>query len=83
MHVPAYCPVEVGVQAMENSGVVDDVKNTMAISSMPIIVEPVPIGIDMPVDVPMAIPVVAVAGIDMDMDIESMFILTVDVACDP
>ena len=39
MHVPAYWPVEAGVQAMEKRGVVVEVKNVIAIESMPIIEE--------------------------------------------
>jgi len=37
MQVPAYFPVESGVQADEKRGVVVEVKNVMAIMSMPII----------------------------------------------
>lgn len=36
MHVPVYCPAEVGVHAMENRGVAVDVKNVIAIASIPI-----------------------------------------------
>lgn len=36
MHVPAYCPVVVGVHDMDHNGVVVDVKKTMAISFAPI-----------------------------------------------
>jgi len=39
MHVPAYWPVEAGVQAMEKRGVVVEVKNVIAIESIPIIEE--------------------------------------------
>jgi hypothetical protein len=37
MHVPAYWPVEFGVQAVEKRGVVVEVKKVIAISLMPII----------------------------------------------
>jgi hypothetical protein len=66
MQVPAYCPVEAGTQDMEKRGVLVDVKNVMAIWSMPIIVVmpdidelPVAVGIDIPaivvVDIVMSI----------------------------
>lgn len=37
MHVPAYCPVELGVQDIEKRGVAVEVKKVMAIESIPII----------------------------------------------
>ncbi len=39
IQVPAYCPVDWGVHAMEKRGVLDEVKKVMAIESMPIIVD--------------------------------------------
>lgn len=38
IHVPAYCPVDFGVHAFENNGVVVAVKNVIAMASIPIIV---------------------------------------------
>jgi hypothetical protein len=69
MHVPAYCPVEAGVQDLEKRGVLVEVKKVMAISFIPIIVV---IPEEPSVDVDMGIPaIVVVGGIDIDM---SMFI---------
>lgn len=66
IHVPAYWPVVSGVQFTENSGVVEEKKNVMAIESMPIMVD---MGIEELVELPMAMPdIVLVAGMDMDMD---------------
>jgi hypothetical protein len=57
MHVPAYWPSVFGVQAYEYNGVVEDVKNTIAIESIPIIDDELDdidigpsdaVGIDMP-----------------------------------
>jgi hypothetical protein len=78
MHVPAYCPTEVGVQDMEKRGVLVDVKKVMAIASIPIIVMPedavpVELGIDMS-------PIVVVGELDMGMVIDiSMFVWAGDV----
>jgi hypothetical protein len=73
MQVPVYCPVDVGVQAVEKSGVLVEVKNVMAIMSIPIIVIPESdVGIDMP-------PIALVEEGDPDMGIVvdiSMFIST-------
>lgn len=70
MHVPAYSPVELGIQDMEYRGVLVDLKNVMVIWSIPIIAMPddeipVELGIDMP-------PMVIVGEPDMVVDI-SMF----------
>ena len=75
MQVPAYCPVDLGVQAQENRGVVDDVKNTIPIESIPIMSMDgdVDIGIDMLVELGMAIPDIPVAV--AVIDIESMFMV--------
>jgi hypothetical protein len=70
MQVPAYCPVEAGTQDMEKRGVLVDVKNVMAIWSMPIIVVMPDID-ELPVAVGMDIPAIVVVDIGM-----SMFILT-------
>jgi hypothetical protein len=74
MHVPAYCPIEVGVHDIEKRGVLVDVKNVMAIASIPIIgmpeeEVPVELGIDIP-------PIVTVGELDIGMVIDiSMFVL--------
>jgi hypothetical protein len=72
MQVPAYCPVDVGVQAVEKSGVLVEVKKVMLIMSMLIIVIPESaVGIDMP-------PIALVGEGDSDMGIvidASIFIM--------
>jgi hypothetical protein len=75
MQVPAYCPVEAGTQDMEKRGVLVDVKNAMAIWSMPIIVV-VPDIDELPVAVGIDIPAIVVVDIDM-----SMFILFQKMRC--
>jgi hypothetical protein len=76
MHVPAYCPVELGVQAAENRGVEVAWKKVISIMFMRIIV---PISGDgVPVEGGIVIPPIAlvgepIMGIVVDM---SIFILT-------
>ena len=74
MHAPAYCPVVPGVKADDQRGVLVEVKNTMAMDSMPIIVvmsdEDVDMGIEPAVEVAMDIPDMSVADAGMDIDIE-------------
>jgi hypothetical protein len=75
MQVPAYCPVEAGVQEEEKRAVVLEVKNVIVIWFIPIIIMP---DAELSVDVGMDIPVVGVAdesGMDIVMDI-SIFIST-------
>ena len=70
MHVPAYCPVVVGFHAEENNGVPVEVKKTIAIESMPIIIpeDIEDMGIELVVELAIAIPdIVAVGGTDIDM----------------
>ena len=77
MQVPAYCPVELGVQAAENRGVEVAWKKVISIISMRIIV-PISDG-GVPDEVGMYIPPMALVGelvMGIVMDI-SMFILTV------
>lgn len=76
IHVPAYCPVDLGVQAIEKSGVVVDEKNVMAMSLMPIMLLEEDISIE-PVGVAMFIPDIAAVGMSaVVMVIPSMFIVT-------
>ena len=60
MQVPAYWPWVVGVQASEKSAVSNDVKNTIAISLMPMVVS-------MPVIPPEEVLVAVAEGMDIDM----------------
>lgn len=64
MHMPAYWPVVSGVQAIEYSGVVDEVKKVMAILDIPII-ESAGIGmagsVELPIDI---LAIVLVGGIE-------------------
>ena len=72
IQVPAYCPIVFGVQAEENNGVPVEVKNTIAIESMPIIMSEdiEDIGIELAVELDIAIPdIVAVGDVDVDVDI--------------
>lgn len=63
IHVPAYCPVDVGVHAMEYSGVDEPKKKVIAMLSMPIIEV---LCIESPPEVPIAMSdIVAVGDIDM------------------
>jgi hypothetical protein len=71
MQVPAYWPAPLGVHALENSGVVVDVKNVMAISSIPIMLDD-DIFIEL-VELAMDIPDIAAVGVP-DMDIYMLFI---------
>jgi hypothetical protein len=69
MQVPAYCPIEVGVQAMEKRGVLVEVKNVIAIESIDMNVVPDPdIDIELSVELAMDIADVVVVG-DPDVDI--------------
>lgn len=63
MHVPAYCPVDVGIHDIEYSGVDELKKKVMAMLSIPIIEA---LSIDSPAEVPIAMPdIVAVGDVDM------------------
>ena len=69
MHAPAYCPLDVGVHDIENSGVFEPKKKTIAMLSIPIIEAP---WVAISVEVPMAMPDIVEVG-DVDIDIlESM-----------
>ena len=69
MHVPAYCPVVFGEKAVDQRGVFVEVKNTIAISSMPII----PAMSDDDVDVGMGLESVAEpVDIAIAIELESM-----------
>jgi hypothetical protein len=66
MQVPAYCPAPFGVQALEYKGVLLEVKKTIFIESMPIMLldeEPaeVDIGIELSMDMPDIVAVIVVA----------------------
>jgi hypothetical protein len=76
MHVPAYCPVDFGVHAIENSGVTVEVKNVMVMESIPIMVVPED-GMSMElVELAMDIPdIVLVGEPDVDMAIPDMGML--------
>lgn len=66
MHVPAYLPGESGVQAEEKSGVDDDVKKTILILSMPIMVDDCDMSMGVDVELAMCMSdMVAVGSIDM------------------
>jgi hypothetical protein len=73
MHVPVYWPVLVGVQPIENSGVVDEMKNVIAMESMPIIVLE---SIDMEelVELAIAMPDIVLVG-DIDIDMTDMLLV--------
>lgn len=67
MHVPAYCPVVVGVQASEKSGVVTEVKNVMLMEDMDIIDEEED-DMSIPEEVAMGIDDIVIEGVlDVDM----------------
>jgi hypothetical protein len=68
MQVPAYCPVELGVQAMEKRGVLVEVKNVIAIESIDIIVIPDD-DIDMELSVELGMDIADVVVGDPDIDI--------------
>lgn len=77
MHVPAYCPVELGIQDKEKRGVAVEVKKTMVIESIPIISVPDEddIGMEPAVEVAMGIVIIVfVAKPGIDIDILSMLI---------
>ena len=59
MHVPAYCPCVFGVHAIENSGVVLEVKNVIAIVLMPIMLV-------------LVLPDMSIAAVALAMDIPDM-----------
>lgn len=73
MQVPAYCPIDSGIHAIENNGVVVDVKNVIAMLSIPIILafdDPMSIELIDPIAVAIAIPdMVLDAASVVDMDI--------------
>lgn len=71
MQVPAYCPVFVGVQVMENRGVLVDVKKVMAMSFIPIM--------DMEVDEAVVMDEVVDMGMLVDVDMAVM-LLVIDIS---
>ena len=72
IHVPAYWPCDIGVQFIENSGVVEEKKNVIAMVSMPIIEEE-DIGIAELVELAMSMAdMVLVGDIDIDIDLPAM-----------
>lgn len=85
IHVPAYWPLEVGVQVSEKRGVLKEVKNVIIISDMPIMDEPEPISIpiddievevDIDIDdvaVPVAIAIVEVISMSMSICILAQY----------
>lgn len=63
MQVPAYCPVELGLHDHVNKGVLEEVKNTIAIESIPIsMLEDDDMGIELPVEVAIDIPDIVEVG---------------------
>ncbi|PQE06942.1 hypothetical protein CJF32_00009202 [Rutstroemia sp. NJR-2017a WRK4] len=84
MQVPAYCPVEVGVQVIEKRGVLVEVKNVIAIVSIDInVVADEDIDKELSVELAMDIADVVVVGdpdVDIVMpDIDMSFILVVKI----
>ena len=68
--MPAYCPLLPGIQLIEKSGVVDDVKNVIAIAAM-LIIESDDIGMEESLELAIAISgIVLVDDIGIDIDIE-------------
>ena len=73
IHIPAYCPVVVGVKANDQRDVLVEVKNTIAIESIPIIIvlldDEVDIGMEPSVAVAMDIESVMDPNIDTDIEL--------------
>ncbi|KAJ4366765.1 hypothetical protein N0V83_007290 [Neocucurbitaria cava] len=77
MLVPAYCPIDFGVHAIENSGVREEAKNVMAMESMPAM-SVVDDDISIPVELGMDIPDIVLVGalaLDIDMPDISMVVV--------
>jgi hypothetical protein len=72
--VAAYCPVVFGVQFVENSGVVEEKKNVIAIKFMPIILVE-DIGIEELVAVTTDMADIVPVDIDPDNDVEPVEIV--------
>ena len=68
--MPAYWPLVLGVQLIEKSGVVKDVKNVIAMDDMPIIVSDVDIGGIVELGIDVSAIVVGDSSIDIDMGID-------------
>lgn len=80
MQIPAYCPAVPGVKCDDQRGVLVDVKNTIAIESIPIIV--VMSEDELAEEVAMDIPdIVSVADAVADIDIELISILAICYEC--
>jgi len=78
MQVPVYWPVVEGVQFIEKSGVVEEVKNVIAIESMPIIVLE-NIGMEELVELAIAMPdIVLLGAIDIDIELIVDMSMTAD-----
>lgn len=74
IQVPAYCPIDFGIQERENKGVVVDVKKVMAIAFIPIISSVDDMSIA-PVELGIAIPDIALVGVpDVDIVMPSISI---------
>lgn len=65
MHAPAYCPLVLGAKAEDQRGVFVEVKNTMAMDSMVIVVSDEPMDIGPAVEDGIAMPEVASIGMSM------------------
>lgn len=74
MQVPAYFPVESGVQALEKRGVVVEVKKVMAIVSMPIIDVLECMSMESDVELGIGIPVLEGAIVIWSIDIVSILL---------
>lgn len=69
MQVPAYCPGVLGVHDIENRGVLVEVKNTIAIESIPFIVsDPDDIGIELLSELDIDILDIVLVG-ELDVDV--------------
>lgn len=85
MQAPAYCPVVFGWNAVDHRGVVVEVKNTMVMEFIPMVISPeedVDMGIDPSVEVAMGMPDMPSVP-DMDIDIESMAFSAVGTSINP
>lgn len=69
MHVPAYCPCDVGVHDIENSGVDELKKKVIAMLSIPIIEV---LSADPPMELPIGMPDIVAVGDDDMVMLESM-----------
>lgn len=77
MHAPAYCPVVLGAKADDQRGVVVEVKNTMDMDSMVIVMLDESMDIGPAVEEGMAMPEVASIGMFIDGDAEFMMAMVV------